>query len=231
MELVTLCLTIGKRPDLLKRTLDSLLCTVEFKHIVAINDFRDEATNEMFKRICPKGQLISLDHQLGHHKAVDHMYRSISTPYVLHCEDDWVFDKSVELSNAMKLLDSNPNISQVCLRKISDFQLPEDARARIVNCQDNGINYFRLDRLHPQWHGYTFNPHLAKLDSWRQLGGFAQFKKERHISRHIRSQAGFTAYMNPGSCEHIGEHQSVSLSASNPTGFRLWLKKLKGLFT
>ena len=230
MELVTLCLTIGKRPDLLKRTLESLLASVQFKHIIAINDFRDEATNEMFKRLCPEGQLISLDHQLGHHKAVDHMYRLISTPYVFHCEDDWVFDESIDLHSAMLLLEANANISQVCLRKVADFRMPEDARALILDCEENGHRYHRLDKLHAQWHGFTFNPHLAKLDVWKQLGGFAPFKKERHISRHIRSQGGFTAYMFPGCCEHIGEFQSVSPSAANPTGFSLWRKKLKRFF-
>lgn len=230
MESVTLCLTIGKRPDLLKRTLESLLPRFEFEHVIAINDFRDAPTNEMFRSLCPNGQLISLDHQLGHHKAVDHMYGLITTPFVLHCEDDWIFDPSMNLGSAMDLLKSNPHISQVCLRKVTDFHLTEDDQKRVLECQDNGLNYHRLDSLHPQWHGYTFNPHLARLELWTQLGGFAQFKKERHISRHLRSKGRFTAYMNPGCCEHIGELQSVSPSASKPTGWRLWRKKLKQLF-
>lgn len=230
MEPITLCLTIGKRPDLLKKTLESLLPHINCKHIIAINDFRDEPTNEMFRHICPDGQLISLTHQLGHHKAVDHMYQFVSTRLVLHCEDDWVFDRSIDLTGAIQLLDTNERISQVCLRKISDFQLTESESELVLKCQENGYNYFRLDNLHTQWHGYTFNPHLAKLDYWRLLGGFTQFKKERHISRHLRSKGRFTAYMNPGYCEHIGELQSVSQSASHPKGLRLWIKKLKQFF-
>jgi hypothetical protein len=230
MEPITLCLTIGNRPDLLKQTLDSLLPLVEIKHIIAINDFRDTPSNDMFKSLCPQGQLISLDHQLGHHKAVDHMYAQVSTPYVLHCEDDWVFNQPIDLANGMHLLESDLGISQVCLRKVSDFDLTEDEKKLILVCRDNELRYQRLDGLHPQWHGFTFNPHLARLDLWKKLGGFAQFKKERHISRHLRSKGSFTAYMNPGCCEHIGEFQSVSPSASNPTGLRLWRKKFKQLF-
>lgn len=230
MEPVTLCLTIGKRPELLKRTLDSLLPIAEFKHIIAINDFRDEATNEMFRRLCPAGKLISLEHQLGHHKAVDQMYQFIPTDYVLHCEDDWVFDKSIDLNSAIQLINSNSSISQVCLRKVTDFHLTENARSKVLKCQQNELEYYRLDGLHPQWHGYTFNPHLIKLDLWKELGGFGQFKKERHISRHLRSKKYFTAYMNPGCCEHIGELQSVSQSTSNPTALHLLRKKIKNLF-
>jgi hypothetical protein len=230
MEPVTLCLTIGKRPDLLKRTLESLLSNVEFHHVIAINDFRDEATNEMFRRICPNGQLISLDRQLGHHKAVDHMYQFISTAYVVHCEDDWVFDPSIDLGRAMQLLNANGNISQVCLRKVDDFHLKENERTQVFECRENEIDYSRLDGLHPQWHGYTFNPHLAKLETWKQLGGFAQFKKERHISRYLRSKGRFTAYINPGYCEHIGELQSVSQNDASSSKLRLLRKKIKRFF-
>lgn len=227
---VTLCLTIGKRPDLLKRTLDSLVELCQFGHIIAINDFRDEDTNNMFRSLCPQGQLICLDHQMGHHKAVDFMYSQIKTPYVLHCEDDWLFDISIDFESAMRLLETDPRISQVCLRKIADFNLPETDRLKVLDVHDAIQPYFRMDSLHNQWHGYTFNPHLAKLDLWKNLGGFYKFDKERHISRHLRSQSRFTAYMNPGCCIHIGELQSVSPSALNPKGMRLLRKKIKSFF-
>ena len=227
---VTLCLTIGKRPDLLKRTLDSLLGLCRFSHIIAINDFRDEDTNEMFRSLCPQGQLICLDRQMGHHKAVDFMYSLINTPYVLHCEDDWLFDVSIDLERATHLLDSDHHISQICFRKIDDFNLSETDRSKVFEVPDAVQPYFRMDSLHNQWHGYTFNPHLANLDLWKSLGGFYKFDKERHISRHLRSQSRFTAYMNPGCCVHIGELQSVSPSALNPKGLNLARKKIKSFF-
>ena len=229
VEQVTLCLTIGRRPELLKRTLHSLLQQTTFSKIIAINDFRDEATNSVFRTMCPEGHLISLDHQLGHHGAVDFMYSRIKTPYVFHCEDDWLFDTSLDLNSAVQLLESDPCISQVCLRKISDFRFLELDQARILNVRYSTSPYSRLDALHAQWHGYTFNPHLAKVDMWKSLGGFSQFKKERHISRRLRSDGRFSAYLNPGSCQHIGELQSVSPSAADPKGFRLWRKRFKAI--
>ena len=71
---LTLCLTIGRRPELLRQTLQSLLDKVEFADIIAINDFRDEETNQVFRELCPQGTLINLNEQVGHHKAVDTMY-------------------------------------------------------------------------------------------------------------------------------------------------------------
>ena len=230
MQSITLCLTIGRRPDLLKRTLDSLLARIDIKHVIAINDFRDDATNEMFKALCPYGQLISLDTQLGHHEAVDHMYGRVTTPYVLHCEDDWLFEDALNIIDTLSLLNSDPHISQVCLRKVADFNLSDDEQKLIVRQTINGHQFSRLDAIHAQWHGYTFNPHLVSLDLWRKSGGFNKFKKERHISRHLRAQGYFTAYIDPGCCSHIGEEQSVSPSAANPTGLRLIRKKIKSFF-
>lgn len=174
---ITLCLTIGLRPDLLRNSLTSLFAHVRFAKVIAINDFRDEATNSVFRELCPQGQLVSLDRQLGHHAAVDHAYSLIETPYVFHSEDDWHFDSSIDLISAMDLLSKNPELSQLCFRKIEDFSFSAEETDRIVHFQRSGLNCVRLDELHDQWHGYTFNPHLAALETWRSVGGFSKFKK------------------------------------------------------
>lgn len=227
---ITLCLTMGRRPELLEKTLQSLLPLVDFFEVIAINDFRDPETNEAFQRVCPNGKLISLREQLGHHAAVDYMYRQVSTPYVMHCEDDWEFTNDLDVVGAISLLTQEPEISQVCFRKVSDFHLSEEDLSKVEHHQTGEFEYARLDKIHPQWHGYTFNPHLASLDLWRQFNGFSGFKKERHVSRALRAKGRYTAYMEPGSCSHIGLDQSVSASAAHPTGLNLLKKKLKSLF-
>lgn len=118
---IALCITIGRRPELLRQTLESLLGRAEFKQIIAINDFRDEETNEVFRNLCPSGTLISLTEQLGHHRAVDAMYAKVKTPYVLHCEDDWLFDQDLRIAESIQLLNALPDVSMVCLRKYADF--------------------------------------------------------------------------------------------------------------
>ena len=91
-KVTTLCLTIGRRPELLRQTLESLFDqSPSFAHVIAINDFGDAPTNAVFKAMCPMGELVDLGRQVGHHAAVDAMYQRIQTPYVFHCEDDWLF--------------------------------------------------------------------------------------------------------------------------------------------
>jgi hypothetical protein len=230
MPPITLCLTIGRRPDLLKQTLNSLLDLDQFSKVIAINDFRDQDTNDMFMALCPKGQLISLDKQLGHHRAVDFMYQQVTTSHVLHCEDDWLFDARLYITKAMALLNSDTRFSQVCLRNIKDFRFAPEIEQQLVLEKTIHADFYRLDSIHPQWHGYTFNPHIASLETWRAIGGFSQFQKERHISRYLRKNGKFTAYMEPGSCMHIGDNQSVSVIPSKTSGLRTLRKKLKSFF-
>lgn len=210
----TLVLTIGRRPELLAQTLESLLPHQDFAHIVAINDFGDEATNIVFRERCPNGVLISLDSPSGHHAAIDRLYQEVRTPYVFHCEDDWLFESAPDIQTSMAVLASDNRITSVCFRRIDDFGLSPLEAEKIISVQISTASYSRLDGLHPQWHGYTFNPHLLTATAFANIGNFSRFKKERHISRWLRKQGKFVAYLNPGSCRHIGMDCSVSIRPS-----------------
>lgn len=209
MDNVTLCLTIGKRPDELAQTLDSLLSKIAFKHIIAINDFGDEATNQVFKDKCPDGQLISLGYNLGHHKAIDYMYQQVTTDYIFHCEDDWFFDSTPDIAAAIATLDSQPQVTAIGFRKYDDFLYTAEERNAVKPLDGELAAYVRVDHLHDQWYGYSFNPHLAKKSVWQNHAPFAQFKKERHISRHLRQKGLYMLFLKHGNCHHIG-HESVA---------------------
>lgn len=227
MNKISLCLTIGRRPTLLKETLNSLLYREDFQQIIAINDFRDQATNDVFKELCPAGILINLDEQVGHHRAVDLMYSKVSSPYIFHCEDDWLFNSDLMIDESIRLLQLNKNIGSVCLRKIEDFNLSVEQQSKIISSQHEEIEFCRLDGMHEQWHGFTFNPHVTSLLQWKEFGPYSAFKKERHISRNLRSSGIFVAYLQPGSCVHIGIDDSVSNPIKKSKfGFRELLKKL-----
>ena len=207
---VALCLTIGRRPILLRQTLESLLPIATFQQIIAVNDFGDAESNEVFKELCPSGILINLGVHMGHHRAVDAMYSKVETPFILHCEDDWLFVSKLELDDAIRLLQSTPTIGSVCLRKVSDFSFTENEAKMTVFHEKSGVKYRRLDGMHDQWHGFTFNPHIISIDEWKKIGPYSNFKKERHISRKFRGFGKYVAYLEAGSCIHIGQEESIS---------------------
>lgn len=210
---ITLCLTMGKRPKQLTQTLDSLFSFTQFKHVLAVNDFGDAPTNEAFFAACPHGRIIDAK-LIGHHPAVDAMYAKVTTPYIFHCEDDWQFFAKPNLDNARKILE-NDDVSVVCMRALDDFLKAEDMQNI---AQNNTVA--RLTHLHAQWYGFTFNPHLSKTALWQHYGPYAKFKKERHISRHMRKDDKYAAYAD-GVCRHIGFE-----SVANATPKSFWQKIL-----
>lgn len=216
---LTLCLTIGRRPELLRQTLQSLLDKVEFADIIAINDFRDEETNQVFRELCPQGTLINLNEQLGHHKAVDTMYSHVKTPYIMHCEDDWLFDQPLHIDQYIQLLENDKKASSLCLRKLNDFPHSEEEKEKI-QFQETKPATAILTNLHEQWYGYTFNPHIVSLQLWKDIGGFSQFKKERHVSRYLRKKNMHNLFLKENICQHIGGEDSIA----NPPKTTFWAK-------
>lgn len=211
---ITLTLTIGRRPDLLAQTLKSCLSSISFSHIIAINDFGDEPTNLVFRQLCPDGMLISHPSPTGHHAAIDRLYCEVKTPYVFHCEDDWLFDSIPDVQGAIDLLSRDQALTSVCFRQVRDFGLTAEQLSQVTNVTSGTATYHRLDGLHEQWHGYTFNPHLIATDTLLDIGSFSRFKKERHVSRWLRKQGRHVAYIEPGNCHHIGMDCSVSVRPS-----------------
>lgn len=189
---LTFCITMGRRPELLDQTLASLGPLLSTMPVLAINDFGDEETNRVFRSACPHGKLMDWKPGSGHHAAVDALYAEVSTQHVFHCEDDWVFTRLDFIEDALALLKGDPLISSVCLRGIDD--IPAKDRPSVLHqTSANGQQYVRLDGSHDQWFGYTFNPHIARLDLWRGLWRFSGFRKERHISRKLRAEGRFVA--------------------------------------
>lgn len=207
---ITHCLTIGSRPDLLARTLDSIAPELRLLPTLAINDFGDPETTAVLHDRCPTARLVGPGRHLGHHPAIDALYAEVATPYIWHGEDDWQFHRADFLAPALHLLAAEPRISCVCFRDLADFSyLTAADRAKVTQHSADGISYARMDGLHREWHGYTFNPHLSRRSLWQEIGGFAQFRKERHLSRHLRAQGMFVAFLEPGACRHIGDGHSM----------------------
>lgn len=232
---ITVCMTMGGRADLLRTSLQSLLALqncqesgegATFARIIAINDFADPACDAVFRELCPDGLLLSDGKKRGHHRAVDAMYQHIQTPYVLHTEDDWTFEGPVDFAKILGFLDAQENATQFCLRGPQDFL---DA-ARLPGIRTHhvaGLDVADLRAAHAQWYGYTFNPHVARMDVIRRILPFAQFKKERHVSRFMRQQGFFAAYDPAGACTHIGEDRSVAnpQAGRQKSALRKWARR------
>ena len=226
MENITLCLTIGKRPELLRQTLTSLFEKNHFENVIAINDFGDKETNDVFLELCPQGILLNQEHHIGHHPAVDKMYQYVTTNYIFHCEDDWYFDSEFNVTSYIELLQTSPKISSICLRKISDFHFLNEDIAKVEYLETIPVKSAKLTALHEQWHGYTFNPHIISVSTLKEIGNLSAYKKERHISRWLRKKGKHILFLKEGVCYHIGENDSIA----NPPKTNIFLQLKAKIF-
>lgn len=206
---ITICITMGHRPDHLKRSLESLGPELRALPTIAINDFGDQPTNDMFFDVCPHGELVDLGGHVGHTRAIDAMYERVQSKYIFHMEDDWEFYRQDFIGDAIAILDTSKEVSSVCFRDMSDIKMKGERRALVQYESIAGVNIARADGTHDNWFGYTFNPNLALTSHWQTLGGFSQFRGEMPVSRAFRRKGMFTANLEPGACRHIGWGDSI----------------------
>jgi hypothetical protein len=209
---VTFVLTSCNRFDLLADTLDSFLHynTYPIAEYVLIEDSGNRGVDDVLRRFRVPFRLIVNDPPIGQIASIDKAYAGIDTPYIFHCEDDWVFFRGGFIEDSMVLLDAIPEIVVVSGRhrgQKADF----DRRFFSSRQRDyKGIGY-RLNEPTPDqtWGGYTFNPGLRRLSDYRKLGSFAAIGHEAEISRWFLARGMNVAHLENAACETIGDNRHV----------------------
>ena len=217
MSAVTLCLTSCGRPDLLRQTLDSLLPYNRFDDKWLIEDAGDRRVAAYLDEIGWGAGVILNERRLGQMRSIDRLYEQVKTPLIFHCEDDWQFDKSDVLPACRAVLENEPQVTCASVRKIAD--LPAFAQKRLVRREVGGVRYalMPLD-AHPEWFGFTFNPGLSRRDLWRTYGPYGELNEVK-ISLKMKRDGLTCAFLDPGSCHHIGgdAHVADPHQATRPT--------------
>lgn len=224
--LVTGALTSCGRPDLLEETLASLAWHMEPPTIVLTEDAADRRVAELCARRFPFVRVLMNEPKLGHMASVDRLYGEITTPYVMHLEDDWRFDAAVDAAVAIAFLESRPDVSVVVLRAFDE--LPPERRALADVVEHQGARFAVMRQgAHPRWFGYSFNPMIGKLSFWREHGPFAKLVTETGVSQAAKMAGLTVAFMLPGAARHIGRGRHVTDPMQGMTERGAW-SKLRG---
>jgi hypothetical protein len=91
----------------------------------------------------------------------------------------------------------------VCIaNRVYDPRFAKSAR----KTQHGDIEYLVWDLdAHPKWFSYSFNPSIARLSLWREVGPFARFLTEENLSHFLKERGMRIAMVAPGVAEHIGD--------------------------
>tara|TARA_R110002110_G_scaffold109959_16_gene274093 strand:- start:3044 stop:3808 length:765 start_codon:yes stop_codon:yes gene_type:complete len=202
----TVVITCCNRPAELEQTLTSMLaCDLTgIDKFVVIEDSDCAATKDVVARLLADRSHVFLQNtqNLGQIRSVDRAYGEVKTPYVFHCEEDWVFPSSLFLTESRALLDAFPKIHAVMLRAREEWP------RKIFDVEEqhlHGVGYFRTDpKSHRRWGSFSFNPGLRRMSDYQAFGPYGDIGPERDIS-FVHKLKGFSlASLSAGDVRHIG---------------------------
>ncbi|MGB1234354.1 MAG: glycosyltransferase family A protein [Planktomarina sp.] len=202
----TIVITSCGRPDDLRQTLSSIMekDLSRVKRLIVIEDSQDERIAGLIKDCLGDFPYLFLQNEtnMGQIYSVDRAYAEIDTPYIYHCEDDWIFPTSLFIEESTKILESSPFVHSVMLRD------PEESPMALVRLLDktlDGIPYWEVDpKSHRRWGSFSFNPGLRRLTDYKTLGPFKAIGPEAQISLHHKIRGFRLAHLKRGDVKHIG---------------------------
>lgn len=196
-------LTSCGRFDLLEQTVASFLDFFDASKIVIAEDSEDAAGAASFAKKFSVAEVRVNEPKLGQLRSIDKTYATLETPYVLHLEDDWGFNRTLDLDSVINFLEERPDISVVCIaHRVYNPRYAKGAQ----RSQHGDIDYLIWDLdAHPKWFSYSFNPSIARMDFWQQFGPFERFVTEEDLSLFCKDRGMRIAMVIPGIADHIGD--------------------------
>ena len=198
----TLAILTGRRPHLLKRTLDALPSWLwTSAHTVVMHNSGDSETAEVLNDYEIYLRYTCLDGLWPIGQASSHLFKLAQAEqrsFTLHVQDDWLcHDQSQEwLLTALRVLDGRPEVKQVRLRRVSErvsINHLVDGKQVVWN-QADGYRWSR--RAY-----FTLNPTLMRTEDL-----LTDIEGERDGMRQFLLAGHHIAQLTPGVFAHIGGH-------------------------
>jgi hypothetical protein len=226
---VTICLTSCGRLDLLRRTLDSFQRFNPGGELIISEDCADSALIAAVAASHPTARILSGPERIGQMRSIDRLFSEVTTPYLFHLEDDWLFDGPVNWQAAIALLASRDEVANLAVRAFSEIK--EKYRRRSDAVMLDGENFRLMHRdAHPEFFGWSNGPGLMRTALY---AAYAPFGRMRHdqMSALIKRDGRREAYFVPGVAHHIGQSRNVKDPTTPPrpkskaAKYVRWVKK------
>ncbi len=221
---VSFVLTSCGRTDLLDPTLESFFKFNSYKleKLYLIEDsINQDVYDHIKKKWKKKLELIFNEKKKGQIQSIVDTYSKINTPYIFHCEDDWVYTRKNFIEDSLKILKTDEKIIQVWLEsKVSASRLdifeygPLQKVGKIgfrrVYCKDGW-----------EWGYFSFRPGIKRMIDYELIGGYEKYKNELDIGVTYKKKGFYTVIIEEPAVEDIGLDRTII----DPT--RKWPKRRK----
>lgn len=224
---ITVCITSHNRPELLESTIGSFIrITAPIKYQINV---LDDSKNKSFLLQCCTDlheihhvQINQNENPLGQVASVDKLYKEVKTPYIFHCEDDYLFDGNPNfMRDSYQILEENPDIHQVWIRHEKDYKVSHGLQyielfEDRIRKTSTGVEFKMVNPDHHGWCGFSFNPGLRRVADYKKMfpNGYQEFEDPRGLdselfcNNHAASLGYRAALLNNGVCFNIGHNRS-----------------------
>jgi len=219
---ITVVITSYNRWNFLQQTLDSFMTInndlVE-RYVVVEDSMNKDMAHNIINKYGDKVDLIFNAQRIGQAPSLDKAYRTVWTQYIMHCEDDYLWEGNPNvLRESKEILEERPDLHQVSCRHWNDYA-------------DNGGYYqFEDETLHTSsgityklfrligWCGFTWNAGLRRTADYLKMfpEGFSKFtgpesfrsgvQTEGRCNDNVRVQGYRGAILLNGACWNKGKN-------------------------
>lgn len=213
MNKISLVVITDGRQSCIEQTIDRFNQVINYNFFekLIINDSGDRRYHNFLVNRFPEFNIVSHEQRRGLAGAVQSAWSSVNpeVDYVFHLEDDFLFNKSIDINHMAFLLRTNPQLVQMALVRAS-VNPPEEEVGGFVfqHLEDYSQkeDYFQHGRL------FTLNPCLYPMSTvkmgWPDHGGESEFTTKVHsIDKDYRFGFYGNIYDEP-LVTHIGGRRS-----------------------
>jgi hypothetical protein len=227
-EEVTLFITSCGRPHLLRRTLVSFVKfnTYPIKEAIVCEDSAILGVADFVKDILPYPITFCINEErIGQMKTIEKYTPLIQTPYVFHLEDDYEFFDYGFIELTFKIMNTDPNISQVLLEDVQhDFfkvDIQNELCYKLLTNDPNDPNILHYNHGDGALAIFSWRPSLKRIEIQKLRMPYELWDDEYTIELEI-NKLGYYAVVTKnikdgrkGFCHHIGLHENANEKFTN----------------
>jgi hypothetical protein len=220
MEEVTLFITSCGRPELLRRTLESFVKfnTYPIKLAILCEDSGIKGIADFARSILPYDTIIFYnDERIGQMKTIQKYTPLITTQYVFHLEDDYEFFISGFIELSFKILESDPNITQLLLEDEQyNFPTIDINNPLCLKCMTSDGSISNQNNGDGPLSPYSWRPSLKTIKTHKLRMPYELWDDEYTIQLHLNKMGKYSVISRlhkTGFCKHIGKDAHVQDSS------------------
>lgn len=202
-DAVTLVITACNRPGLLVHTLQGFVKwnTYPIKEAIIVEDSGRQGINDFAPFLCPfPVRLVYNEQNIGQTRSIDRAYSMVRTPYIYHCEEDWLHTRPGFIEQSLEVLKKDPKVFMVWLRRDSPHPVEMVNRGGYYYMSNNFSYPCHKRQKTIRWYGIAWNPGLRRTADCMLFHPYAEKVKpieipERDITEYdvnvAYGEAGF----------------------------------------